>query len=311
MSYKIRAACGCNVGKIRKNNEDNLYFNHVILPEENPGLEDTLSMECDLSEKSAVFGVFDGMGGEADGQIASFLAAQILQNHCEELMASDDDIQKNYDKLIEQMNEAVYRAAEDLGNRMGCTAAMLLLSEKGLYLCNVGDSPIFWLHDQKMEQISLDHTDADFLRKQGIMNRKPHLTQCIGISPEEMRIVPYLYEEKLSAGDRYLICSDGLTDMVSIDEIQRILTEIKDLKACADTLVQKALEGGGKDNITVIVIETDGEQMAEDEKGLKEHKMKKSPNKVMLYSILGFAVIIVIIIAIAVMILFNPVSKSF
>lgn len=258
MSIQLRAACGCNMGKIRKNNEDNLYFDHKILPEDNPGLEHSWYMECDLDEKSPVFGVFDGMGGEADGQIASFLAAKILQNQYEQLIFSSENLQRNFEDLIEKMNEVVFQEAENLFNRMGCTAAMLLFRENHLYLCNVGDSPIFWLHDRRMEQISLDHTDAALLKKQGIMNRKPRLTQCIGISPEEMRIQPYLFLQKLCVGERYLICSDGLTDMVKTEEIARTLAETKDLKVCAESLIAQALEGGGKDNITVIVIEVDG-----------------------------------------------------
>lgn len=257
MNYKLTAACGCNMGKIRKNNEDNFYFNQITLPEENLGMENILYAEYDLTEESGIFGVFDGMGGEADGQIASYLSAGILKEKSELLLSSPMKINKNYEDIIQKMNETVCRDAERRFNRMGCTASILMFAGKKAYLCNVGDSPIFRLRGYSLEQISQDHTDADMLKKQGITNRKPHLTQCIGISPEEMQIQPYLFEEKICIGDRYLICSDGLTDMVKKEEINKTLKEVSDVKECVECLVQKALDGGGRDNITAVVIQVE------------------------------------------------------
>lgn len=271
MSYKLTAACSCNMGKIRKNNEDNFYFDHKILPEENFGLDEVVYVKYDLAVKSGLFGVFDGMGGEADGQIASYLSAKILQENCDKLLSNSAKLKKSYEAIINQMNEAVYLDAERRFNRMGCTAAMLMFAEKKVYLCNVGDSPIFRLRNKALEQISLDHTDADMLKKQGITNRKPHLTQCIGISPEEMQIQPYLYEAKIEVGDRYLICSDGLTDMVSQNEIAKTMAEIQDVEDCAESLIQKALDGGGRDNITVVVIQVEDGEFSEKDTGRVRH----------------------------------------
>ena len=166
----------------------------------------------------------------------------------------------NYEYIIQSMNNAVCAEAEIRFNSMGCTAAMLMFFENHVYLSNLGDSPIFRFRGGKLEQISVDHTDAEMLKKQGITKRKPHLTQCVGISPEEMTLQPYYYEERTKIGDRYLICSDGLTDMVSKEEIAKTLFEMKEIEQCAEVLIQKALDGGGRDNITVLLVDiVDGE----------------------------------------------------
>lgn len=275
---KLTAACGCNMGKIRKNNEDNFYFNQVTLPEENLGMDQILYAKYNLSESAEIFGVFDGMGGEADGQIASYLSASLLKEKRKFLISSPAKINKNYEDLIQKMNEIVYLDAEKRFNRMGCTASMLMFADKKVYLCNVGDSPIFRLRGNVMTQISQDHTDAEMLKQQGITNRKPHLTQCIGISPEEMQIQPYLYEEKICADDRYLICSDGLTDMVKKEEIERTLQEVTDLEECVECLIQKALDGGGRDNITVVVLQIEDGDASDT--GKKRESNQKSVHQV-------------------------------
>lgn len=278
MNYKLKAACSCSIGRIRKNNEDNLYFHGLILPEENYGLEKTLYAEYMISKRQCIFGVFDGMGGEADGQIASYLAAGILQREYERMKFSPLSVQKNFEDLINSMNEAVYKNAESRFNRMGCTAAMLCFADERVYICNIGDSRIYRLHRHEMTQISEDHTDAGFLMSQGITKRKPHLTQCIGISPEEMQIQPYVAYEKICANDRYLICSDGLTDMVVLGDIQRILQETEDLTECTELLIKKALKGGGRDNVTVIVVQVENVNLQEHTALRDEIFFEKSKN---------------------------------
>ena len=153
-----------------------------------------------------------------------------------------------------QMNNDVWKAAELKHVHMGTTAAVLQFCKNGVYACNVGDSKIFRLHRDILLQISEDHTDAKFLAECGIYNRKPQLSQYIGISPDEMIIEPYIAKYKLCLTDQYLICSDGLTDMVSDTEICSIMKEESLAKECAEQLVKTALKYGGKDNVTVIVV---------------------------------------------------------
>jgi len=86
---------------------------------------------------------------------------------------------------------------------------------------------------------------------------KPALTQCLGIEEDQMEIEPHIAKGKLEPGDRYLLCSDGLTDMLSNLEVSQLLLSGEDPRDCADKLIAAALERGGRDNVTVIVCEID------------------------------------------------------
>ncbi|MBR6526974.1 MAG: serine/threonine-protein phosphatase [Lachnospiraceae bacterium] len=253
MAFKIQAACGCNIGRRRTNNEDNFYFDNRLLPKENRGLKTAVMIEQPL-EREQCYGVFDGMGGESYGEEASFLAAQTAKEH-QKILADFIQPPKAYlTDLVKEMNDAVCQKSEELGSgRMGSTAVMLYLNHDYAYICNVGDSRAFRLRQDEFMQISEDHTDAKFLAEQGI-RRKPSLTQHLGIWPDEMELEPYVAKGQLQDGDQFLLCSDGLTDMVSNAEICAIMKEHEDVRLCVDALIDTALEHGGKDNVTVILV---------------------------------------------------------
>jgi protein phosphatase len=111
---------------------------------------------------------------------------------------------------------------------------------------------MYLLRDSKMERISHPHTNAKLLASQNIQ-RKPGLTQFLGINPQEMLLEPYIQKISLRQGDIFLICSDGLTDMVSEQQIAKILQTEESVKEQCLHLRDEALENGGKDNITIIV----------------------------------------------------------
>ena len=131
---------------------------------------------------------------------------------------------------------------------MGTTAAMLLCEDGELTLCNVGDSKVFRFSGDDMRQISKDHVSAS------PFGTKPPLSQNLGIPPDVLLIDPYLSHGRCKDGDRYLLCSDGLTDMLTSDEIAVIVRD-NPIGEAATMLVEQALEHGGKDNITVILLE--------------------------------------------------------
>lgn len=254
MAYKIEAACGCNMGRRRSNNEDNFCFDNRILPRENTGLKTAVEINKEL-QRQQFYGVFDGMGGESYGEEASFLAADTARTS-EKVLADFIYPPKKYlTDLVQKMNAAVCGKSESLeSGRMGSTAVMLYLSGNYAYVCNVGDSRAFRLRQGGFQQISEDHTDAKFLAEQGIKGRKPSLTQHLGIWPEEMILEPYVAKGELQDGDQYLLCSDGLTDMVDNVDICAIMKEAESPGQCVDTLISRALENGGRDNVTVIVV---------------------------------------------------------
>ena len=246
----LRAAAYSDLGLRRKNNEDNLYFAGRVLPEQNIGTEEI--WEDQWTDASAFFGVFDGMGGESDGETASFLAASC----CQAVTFAEEktEIASTLETLILQMNDLVAEVAENRQERCGTTGNLLYLTKDAYFDANVGDSRTYLYRQGILRQLSTDHTDAGLLARLGIEKRKPRLSQYIGLSPEEALIEPSLYQGEVKACDRFLLCSDGLTDLVSEKEIAEVLA-LADPGVSVQKLVSLALAAGGRDNITVLVVE--------------------------------------------------------
>ncbi len=242
MRYEIHYSCISNIGKIRNINQDNFICNGQYLSDET-------SLHFPISGKAypntpLLFGIFDGMGGEECGEVASLIAAK----HASAPLKSEDPILA-LSEFCSAANKLIcdYASAHEVAS-MGTTAAMLLFSEKCISLCNIGDSRIFLFSDGELNQLSVDHvTQAPF-------GRKPPLSQNLGIPPEEMIIDPYLSSGKYRPGDKFLICSDGITDMLTNDEISSAISD-KSVTEATAMLVDTALERGGKDNITAITLE--------------------------------------------------------
>ena len=157
MGLILDAACGCNTGKVRKNNEDNFFFNKSCLDLENCGLQDTIAFSSSLNKKH-FFAVFDGMGGENFGEVASFTAAATMKNEkrtFSELFISDE---KYLQKLTDKLNNAIVEKKKELlTNRCGSTMVALYFSKKKVYTINVGDSRAYRLREGKLSQLSVDH----------------------------------------------------------------------------------------------------------------------------------------------------------
>jgi protein phosphatase len=244
----LKAACGCEIGKMRTNNEDNFFFYRSILNMNNSGLGKMLTLEKNLC-KPLYFGVFDGMGGEAFGEEASYLAAKTLLSHVEKFGALTDLY-----KVIQEANLKICAASRThSAGIMGSTAVLLKISHDSASVLNLGDSKAFLFRDDCMEQISIDHTDRAVLEQYGIKKRKPALTQHLGIEPSEMMIDPFSVTIDIQLDDQILICSVGLTDMVSTDRIEEILRNDLQPEKSVHTLINEAIANGGNDNITVIV----------------------------------------------------------
>ena len=136
---------------------------------------------------------------------------------------------------------------------MGSTAVLLGLWGKTAYIANIGDSRALLYRQGVLQQISKDHTDQFLLDLHGINNRKPRLTQHLGIEPEEMVIEPYLTEVVIQPGDLFLLCTDGLTDMIAVDEITHTLQKNIDVMETVAALINRAMDYGGRDNATVML----------------------------------------------------------
>lgn len=245
--FILDAACFCNIGRVRKNNEDNFFFDGRCLPETSDGLKHPVSMVHTLRKEICV-AVFDGMGGENFGEAASFAAAAGMQTITRRLKDYFFPEKRFLKDMSIKLNDLVLARAEELcTSRMGSTMAALYFSHGYVYSCNLGDSRAYRLRDGEFLQISEDHVE----KREG--KKKTPLTQHLGIDPEDFLIEPHIAKGELKRGDQYLLCSDGLTDMLTNLEIDEIMTQADTAESCARSLVDAAMEKGGKDNITVII----------------------------------------------------------
>lgn len=245
----LRFACITNTGKHRAHNEDNFLFFGRVMPKEHQSLDQALPFDLPQGKLAAV-AVFDGMGGELAGEESSYVAAACLKQ-CLESYGFGYDID-SLNKAFTQMQQAVARSRDiQKLSSTGTTASVMLSNAATALIGNLGDSPIFLLRDGTLQTISESHTDEAMLKELGI-NRRPGLTQYLGMDDSLAPIEPHLVQLELEPGDWILLASDGLTDMVDHDTIAAALRDIHDPAEVVHELCQRALGAGGRDNITII-----------------------------------------------------------
>jgi len=247
MMCSIKYAVLCHIGYMRDKNQDNFWCDGFFLQSENKGLPEPLYGEHDVSDNPA-FAVFDGMGGEQQGEMAAHIAAS---NFGAAHRENDKNGTKEFllDICTEINNEICEYQNTNHIRQMGTTAAILMCGKDAVYICNVGDSRTYHYRRRKLTQVSLDHIEP------GITDRKARLTQNLGVPAIEFVIEPYIAKGVYRNNDRYLLCSDGLTDMVTEKELEDVFIKKMDIEETAQTLMDIALRNGGADNITVIVCE--------------------------------------------------------
>ncbi|MCT1908614.1 PP2C family protein-serine/threonine phosphatase [Brachybacterium paraconglomeratum] len=235
MSIALRYAARSDVGLVRSNNQDSAYAGSHLLV------------------------VADGMGGHAGGDVASSVAIGRLASLDSETPASD--IVATLEESVLEANQEILRRARDEPQLrgLGTTITALLRAESKFALAHIGDSRAYLLRDEETVQITKDHTFVQRLLDEGRLTedeaeRHPQrsvLMRVLGDVDADPELDLSL--RAAHVGDRWLLCSDGLSGLVSLDTIDATLKDIEDPGECADALVQLALKGGGPDNITCIV----------------------------------------------------------
>lgn len=253
ITFYAETAAVTNVGLRRSENEDNYYFQGVCLPLSHNENSEVVPWKFEV-DKTQVLAVFDGMGGESAGDLASYTSAKtfemcVRQWRGSDQMPSEDDISE----MLNHVSQTVYEKARENQYRLiGSTATVLFLRKDEAVIADLGDSPMYLQRDGELERISVPHTDEELLRQQGIQ-RKPGLTQFLGVDTGEMRLEPYVRQIKLRDGDQFMLCSDGLTDMMPEVEIRKILSEEISVRKKVQVLLERALQYGGRDNVTIIL----------------------------------------------------------
>ncbi|MET8950514.1 Stp1/IreP family PP2C-type Ser/Thr phosphatase [Streptomyces sp. NPDC004393] len=234
MSLSLRFAAGSHKGMIREGNEDSGYAGPRLLA------------------------IADGMGGQAAGEVAS---SEVIST----IVALDDDIPGS--DILTSLGTAVQRANDQLRamveedpqlEGMGTTLTALLWTGQRLGLVHVGDSRAYLLRDGVLTQITQDHTWVQRLVDEGRITEEeatthPQRSLLMRALGSGDHVEPDLSIREVRAGDRYLICSDGLSGVVSHQTMEETLASYQGPQETVQELIQLALRGGGPDNITVIV----------------------------------------------------------
>jgi protein phosphatase len=249
MGYQINYTVSCHTGNIREKNQDNFWCQGSFLEKDNEGLPKVLTGSVYNGVEPA-FVVFDGLGGEEQGEVAAYLATKEFDScYKKRLQEKKKDLKIFLKEASVAMNDSICSYAKENHIRsMGTTTAIIIFGKSEVVCCNLGDSRVYQLRKGALEQISKDHVTT---YSQG---RKAPLTQHLGIPETEFLLEPYMVKRAYEQGDRYLICSDGLTDMLGDEEIGRFLVE-GEVEEAARELLEQALKRGGRDNITVIICE--------------------------------------------------------
>jgi PPM family protein phosphatase len=241
-------AAATDVGRMRKNNEDSY-----------------------LSAKP-VAAVADGMGGHSAGEVASAIAIEELtalgeRGPWENETAATDDLKQAILRANRRIREMA--ASDRKLNGMGTTLVALLQDGDMVHVANVGDSRGYLLRQGELSQVTVDHSLVQELVDDGRLSpedaeRHPQrsvITRALGIDPE---VEFDLFTYKLQVGDRLLLCSDGLSDVVEPTQIRNVLLRVRSPQKAARQLITVANEQGGPDNITVIVVDAVDESAALD-----------------------------------------------
>ncbi len=253
---KLVCAGMTDVGSARDHNEDDFYLS-------------------DGDEALCV--VADGMGGHRSGEVASAMAIKAIVDYYRdsigetdgEEVVEDNGTKRPMDEFrliraIQQANKAVFQAASEseLYRGMGTTIVSGFFTEKGVYLAHIGDSRAYRYRDGRLEQQSEDHSLANEYVRMGILQAedvehfpyKNVITRACGLTDDVEVDVTF---GEMEPGDLFILCSDGLTDMVPDRQLTEILKSTEDLDELAKILIEKANENGGADNITVILARVD------------------------------------------------------
>jgi PPM family protein phosphatase len=264
---KVSAVGMSDMGRVRKNNEDNLVICDLSSGEVrvNPPLK-----EQPVGPHGTLLMVADGMGGEASGEVASQICVTTVPKRLYDNLKTVGTISEaNFVLLlreaIEYANQVIYQKAQSgsAHKGMGTTTTAVVLFGPYLFVAQVGDSRAYLIRNKKMVQLTRDQTFLNYLEDIGAEmpadpekdSRKSILTQAVGSSESIDVKVTYT---KARQGDGLLLCSDGLYNMVDRENLAIIATSGEALAAQCKALIAKANEQGGTDNITVIMAKLSG-----------------------------------------------------
>jgi protein phosphatase len=236
-------------GRARSNNEDSV------------ALDDAVSLAV----------LADGMGGYNAGEVASNMATSFIRTELgrwlreASVQASDAEVRRAMDICVDNANRAIFNAANSNPQYagMGTTLVVCVFRDNRLLVGHVGDSRAYRLRSGRLQQITRDHSllqeqiDAGLITPEqaAFSSNKNLVTRAVGV---EDTVLLETHQHEVMPGDVYLMCSDGLSDMLDDASIQQLLQAYDSLDATGRALIDAANDAGGKDNISVILVRASG-----------------------------------------------------
>ncbi len=224
--------------------------------------EDSVAADDDV----ALAVLADGMGGYNAGEVASYMATSFIHDELGRWLreasaqAPDAEVRRAMDTCVDNANRAIYNAAHSNPQYagMGTTLVMAVFRDNRVLLGHVGDSRCYRLREGKLQQITRDHSllqeqiDAGLITPEqaAFSANKNLVTRAVGV---EDTVLLEIHQHDVQTGDLFLLCSDGLSDMLDDDGIAEVLLQHDSLAQCTLALIDAANEAGGKDNISVIL----------------------------------------------------------
>lgn len=239
--FTINSYASTNIGLVRTTNED--FF-------------------AQLPDKK-FFILADGMGGHNAGEVAAkeaveFICKEIEQLHFGFLKAKKNQLLvKKLKELVLSVNKRIIKlSSQDPSlNGMGTTICSSYFFNNYIIYTHVGDSRLYRFRNNQLERLTIDHSLGNILKKDPTLkipaHHKKSLTQAIGTHKS---IAPDIGIEKVNENDIYFLCSDGLTDFVSDNEIQKVLIDHESIDEITEVLIEQAIHRGGRDNITIVMM---------------------------------------------------------
>ena len=217
-----------------------------------------------LSDDSFLYVIADGMGGHDSGEVASELATATLCRVARERMAENpdmgaEDLESLLDESFQMANNTVKGTAEARGNDMGTTLVALLVKGKLGFMANVGDSRGYLYRQGQLHQISKDHSLVGKMVEQGRITSEearvhPHSNILLRTVGTERDVEIDIFRIDLQSGDRVMMNTDGLWGEVEDERIRELMEQYPDPRVCGRELVRAAHHGGGKDNVTLMIV---------------------------------------------------------
>ena len=250
----------------RNNNQDNYYLNGVYAPELHGDCSDKQAGQTQV----ALFSVADGMGGENSGERASFLVVKQLSEIIKKEPAQMPDI---VSRAVIDANETLCAVMKkENSGRMGSTVVTMLITGSSVHIANLGDSPAYLNRNSTLKKLTRDHTEGQAMLDGGVITKeqlahhpsKNRLTRHLGIFSSELELEVARYDPiDPEEGDIFLLCSDGISGVLSETQLIDCLQRSKGAAELADDIVSEAIRLGSKDNCTALVVKFSSKPMKE------------------------------------------------